>query len=135
MGALVQGDVVEGNQSISPDVTLEVYIRLYTIQISHIIILPRFAWRAMVLQSCSKLCASCHLLPATYYRGTSLQAYLHGSHIVNKHILIIRIFLFFSLSHHTYACNKRYAIPNQEGLSIRITPHDNTTLNHKCEIT
>ena len=34
-----------------------------------------------------------------------LQAYLHRSHIVNKHILDTRIFLFFWLSHHTYACS------------------------------
>jgi len=34
-----------------------------------------------------------------------LQAYLQRSHIVNKHISDTRIFLFFLLSHHTYACS------------------------------
>ena len=33
-----------------------------------------------------------------------LQAYHRRPHIVNKHILDTRIFLFFSLSHHTNAC-------------------------------
>ncbi|RPB26199.1 hypothetical protein L211DRAFT_701418 [Terfezia boudieri ATCC MYA-4762] len=37
-----------------------------------------------------------------------LQAYLQQSHIVNKHIFITRIFRFFLLSHHTYACNESH---------------------------
>ena len=48
-------------------VTLEVYIKLHTIQISHVILLPRVAWCGIILRFCSKLRASYYALPSTYY--------------------------------------------------------------------
>ena len=61
----------------------------------------------------------------TRYKNTLVTRYLPRSHILNKHILDTRIYLFFWISHHTYAM-ERSTKPQIGSYREEITPQHST---------